>query len=108
MSRFFENAAKILDAAECASQAGTATPMTILIGEEGAIRLVAASDWPLDRLQEHHGARMAYRVSQGPERVEVQGRDGHRSCVFQSETAQAAGRRFLALLGPATALQAVR
>ena len=85
MSRFLDNAAKILDAAESALQSGhTPTDMTILITAEGAIRMVADSDWPLDSLQSHHGAKMAYRVSQNASVVRVEGREDSRTCLFET------------------------
>ena len=85
MSRFLDNAAQILDAAENALQSGhTPTDMTILITAEGAIRMVADSDWPLDSLQSHHGAKMAYRVSQNASVVRVEGREDSRTCLFET------------------------
>ena len=64
MSRFVDNAVQILDAAENVARTGQApTEFAILISAEGGIRMVADSDWPLDSLQAHHGAGMAYRVS---------------------------------------------
>ena len=85
MSRFVEHAQQILDAAESASSRGEAcSEMTILISPEGAIRMVADSDWPLDSLVWHHGARAAYRVSERRGSVRVEGREGSRSCVLES------------------------
>ena len=85
MSRFVDNAMQILDAAENAVQAGqTPTDMTILITAEGGIRMVADSDWPLDSLKLHHGAKMAYRVSQDASHVRVEGRADSRTCLFET------------------------
>jgi len=85
VSRFLDNAVQILDAAESAVQSGhTPTDMTILITAEGAIRMVADSDWPLDSLQSHHGAKMAYRVSQNASLVRVEGRENSRTCLFET------------------------
>jgi hypothetical protein len=96
VSRFLENAAKLLDAAECAVQSGhTPSHLTILVGCEGGIRMIADSDWPLDSLQAHHGATMAYRVSQAHEKVRVEGREGVRTCVFESPAAPSAARLIL-------------
>jgi len=76
---------QILDAAESAVQAGhTPSDMTILITAEGGIRMVADSDWPLDSLQLHHGAKTAYRVSQNADVVRVEGRENSRTCVFET------------------------
>ena len=96
MSRFLDNAAQILDAAESAVQSGhTPTDMTILITAEGAIRMVADSDWPLDSLQLHHGAKMAYRVSQNASHVRVEGRADSRTCLFETLKPERAARLLL-------------
>ena len=96
MSRFLDNAAQILEAAESAAQSGhTPTDMTILITAEGGIRMVADSDWPLDSLQLHHGAKMAYRVSQSASVVRVEGRAGSRTCLFETVKPERAARLLL-------------
>jgi hypothetical protein len=93
VSRFLDNAAQILEAAESAVQSGhTPTDMTILITAEGAIRMLADSDWPLDSLQAQHGAKMAYRVSQSAYVVRVEGRAGSRTCLFETEKPERAAR----------------
>ena len=58
--------------------------MTILIGQEGAIHMIADSDWSLDSLAQHHGARTAYRVSENTGSIRVEGREGLRKCVMES------------------------
>ena len=91
-----DNAMQILDAAESAMQSGfTPTEMTILITAEGAIRMVAESDWPLDSLQSHHGAQMAYRVSQTASAVRVEGREHSRTCLFETAKPMRAARLLL-------------
>lgn len=101
MSRFLENAAKLLDAAECAVQSGNApSHMTILVGCEGGIRMIADSDWPLDSLQAHHGASMAYRVTQENEKIRLEGREGLRTCVFESPKVADAARFILGRVAP--------
>jgi hypothetical protein len=82
---FAEQAQSILDAAESAASRGeTCSEMTILIGQEGGIHMLADSDWPLDSLALHHGARSAYRVTGRNGSVRVEGREGGRICVMQS------------------------
>jgi hypothetical protein len=71
--------------------------MTIVIGQEGGIRLIAESDWPLDTLQAHHGAQMVYRVRQQAETLRLEGRAGSRTCLFESEKLNGAARRLLAI-----------
>jgi hypothetical protein len=96
VSRFVDNAVQIFDAAENAVRSGHApSEMTILIGAEGEIRMVADSDWPLDSLQAQHGARMAYRVSQRAEVVRVEGRAGSQTCLFETERPERAARLLL-------------
>jgi hypothetical protein len=96
VSRFLDNAAQILEAAESAVQSGhTPTDMTILITAEGQIRMVADSDWPLDSLQTHHGAKMAYRVSQSASVVRVEGRADSRTCLFETAKPERAARLLL-------------
>ncbi|HMD48086.1 MAG TPA: hypothetical protein VKG79_03270, partial [Bryobacteraceae bacterium] len=85
MSRFVDNAMQLLEAAESAVQAGhVPSDLTILISPEGGIHMVAESDWPLDTLQLHHGARMAYRISQTAANVRVEGRAGSRTCLLET------------------------
>ena len=96
MSRFLEHAANLLEAAESAVQSGnTPSHMTILVGCEGGIRMIADSDWPLDSLQHHHGATMAYRVSQECEKVRVEGREGLRTCLFETPNPTRAAKLIL-------------
>ena len=96
MSRFLDNAMQIFDAAESAAQSGqTPTDMTILISAEGGIHMVADSDWPLDSLQSHHGAKMAYRVSQNSSVVRVEGRGDSSTCVFETAKPERAARILL-------------
>jgi len=91
VSRFTEYAEQILSAAESAATHGEASPeMTILIGQEGGIHMLADCDWPLESLAVHHGARAAYRVSQRCGEVRVEGCESGRTCVL---TTQPVGRR---------------
>lgn len=90
-----ENAERLLSAAENAMHSGqTTSEMTILISPEGGIHMVSDSDWPLESLQLHHGAQMAYRVTRQDEKVCIEGREGSRKCRFESED----GRRTARLL----------
>jgi len=85
-----------MEAAESAVQAGhTPSDLTVLITDEGGIRMVADSDWSLDALQLHHGARMAYRVSQTAAHVRVEGRAGSRTCLFETAKPERAARLLL-------------
>jgi hypothetical protein len=96
VSQFFENARSIFEAAESASRAGqAASDLTILIGTEGGIQMVADSDWPLDRLLAHRGAQMAYRVGERNGTVRLDGRSGWQTCRLET-----APRAREALWGP--------
>jgi hypothetical protein len=96
VSRFVDNAMQLLEAAESVVQAGhTPSDLTVLITDEGGIRMVTDSDWSLDALQLHHGARMAYRVSQTAAHVRVEGRAGSRTCLFETTKPERAARLLL-------------
>ena len=91
-----EHAREILEAAESASSQGQlCSEMTILIGQDGAIRMLADSDWPLDSLAWYHGAKSSYRVSQRYGSVRVEGREGLRTCLMQSVSPAETARRLL-------------
>jgi hypothetical protein len=89
VSQFLDNAREIFEAAETSAAAGhTPSDYTILLGApHGGIRMIANSDWSLGALQQEHGARLAYRVSNVDGRVTVDGRDGQRSCHMEAALA---------------------
>ncbi len=91
---FWRNAASLLETAQAGS-AELDAGYSILIGEGGEIRMIAASDWPLDSLQRLHGASMAYRVSRERDRVRVEGRAGVRTCLFEAGKPDGAARLLL-------------
>jgi hypothetical protein len=92
-----ENATSIFETAETAMAAGhVPTDMTIVIGQEGGIRLIAESDWPLDNLQAHLGAEMVYRVRHQDNSLRLEGRAGSRTCLFETEKLNGVARKLLA------------
>ena len=92
-----ENAIEIFDAAEHSSAVGhELSQMTILISPTGGIQMLADSDWPLESLQAHRGARMVYRVSQQDRNVRLEGRAGSRTCLFETAKPDGAARSLLA------------
>jgi hypothetical protein len=96
MSRFLEDAGRIFEAAESVSASGqVVSDVTILVGAEGGVHLLADSDWPLDRLLAERGAWTAYRVSERAGQVKLEGRAGARACLLQAETPQSIARRLL-------------
>ena len=97
MSQFLRNAVEIFDAAEYSSEAGhQSSDLTILIGPWGEVTMVADSDWPLDTLQAHRGAAMAFRVSQQDNSVRLEGRAGSRTCLFETAKPNGVARSLLA------------
>lgn len=91
MDEFLANAGQLLESARAAGGAeGTGgaqggMPLAILIGQDGSIRAVSGSDWPLESLAREHGARMAYRISRSGRTVRVEGRHGMRRCLLEAE-----------------------
>jgi hypothetical protein len=96
VSCFTERARQIMEAAESAAARGEGCPeMTILIGQDGSIQMFAESDWPLDSLAWHFGARAVYRVSERRGSVRVEAREGSRTCVMESASPAETARRLL-------------
>jgi hypothetical protein len=94
---FLHNAAGILETAESVWRSGQGgEDWTLLIGHDGALRMIASSDWPLDSLQAHLGAPMAFRVRQQTHKVLLEGRAGTRTCLFESAKPDGAARLLLA------------
>ena len=86
MSRFFENANEIFEAAS-AAPSGSSAALTILIHPGGQIHIIDSGDGgetPIDALQAEHGCRTAFRVSRDGQRVRVEGRDGATRCTLES------------------------
>ena len=96
MSRFLDDAQSIFDAAQAVSASGqVVTEFTMLIGPEGGIHMLAASDWPLERLMAERGARTAYRVLERHGKVRVEGRAGSQACRLEGESPGQVARRLL-------------
>jgi hypothetical protein len=93
---FTEQAYEILEAAETAASRGIAcSEWTVLVTQEGAIRMFADSDWPLASLAGEHGARAAYRVSERHGNLKVEARSGSRTCTIESTTQNRVARLLL-------------
>jgi hypothetical protein len=98
VSRFFDDACAIFEAAENASRSGQRlSDTTVLIGPDGAIQMLAGSDWPLDRLLAERGARQAYRIGEAGGRVRLEARAGSLTCCLESPTPRLAARELLSL-----------
>jgi hypothetical protein len=88
VSLFWENATQLLEAAVASGGVGfpTTDSMTVLIGSEGGIHILANNDWPLGRIAEERGAQRAYRVTRANGRVSVNGTDGTSTCRLETES----------------------
>ena len=96
MTDFLKNAERILDTAASAYGQPESGDVAIMIGPDGAIRMLMGSDWSLAALQAHHGAQAAYRVTRNASEVRVEGKSRTGSCLLQSEPPHSVARRLLA------------
>lgn len=96
MSLFTEHVQQLLDAAQSAVSRGeTCSEMTILIGQDNGIHMIAESDWPLDSLALDRGAKSAYRVTDLHGSIRVEGREGLRRCVMHATSPAHTARMLL-------------
>jgi hypothetical protein len=88
VSLFAEHMQQLFEAASAAiNSGGTASEMTILIGQDQGICMLADSDWPLESLALDRGAQSAYRITGASNgSVRVEGREGLRRCVMESSS----------------------
>jgi hypothetical protein len=94
---FLQNAERIFETATSAEgvelESGN---LSILIGQDGAIRMLMGSDWPLHSLEAHYGAQAAYRISRSASQIRVEGKSRTASCLLESEPVSSIARRLLA------------
>jgi hypothetical protein len=64
--------------------------MSILVGSDGNILMLPTTDWQLELLRIHHGARAAYRISRKNGGVRLEACSTAESCLL--ETTQPAPR----------------
>ncbi len=96
MSLFAEHVQQLLETAQSAASVGeTCSEMTILIGQDNGIYMIAASDWPLDSLALDRGARAAYRITDLNGSIRVEGREGSRHCVMEATSPARIARMLL-------------
>jgi hypothetical protein len=84
VSRFFEDAGQIFETATAASSEESPANMAILIGSDGALRIVDAAGWRPDTLQAHYGARTVYQVTRTAGSVKVTGCSGSQTCALET------------------------
>ncbi len=58
--------------------------LSILVGQDGGIHMVAESEWGLEPLRMYHGARAAYRVTRRGGCVQLEGRSDEEACLLQA------------------------
>lgn len=96
MDQFLNNAREILETAESAARRREPlAETTILIGSEGGIHMMMDSDWPLESLTRHYGARAGYRISARHGVVQVDGLCDGRSCRLRTVKPAAIHRALL-------------
>lgn len=97
MTDFLQNAERIFETATSAQgmelESGN---VAILIGQDGGIRMLMGSDWPLHSLEAHYGAQAAYRIIRTADQVRVEGKSRAATCVLESEPESSVARRLLA------------
>jgi hypothetical protein len=84
VSRFLEDAERVLETANVAPAHCGMADMAILIDAWGGMRIVDAAGWRPEALEAHYGAKTVYQVTRTPGGVRVTGRSGGRSCVLES------------------------
>ncbi len=97
MDPFLANAERLLETAAAPAGILERREWVVLVGPDSVIRMLAETDWPLESLRVHHGARMAYRVSRTQGKVRVEGRADLRSCILERQLGLPGG--FLAPAG---------
>jgi hypothetical protein len=98
---FLKNAESLFESARTASANGNAiSDFSVLIGTDGAIRMIADSDWALDRLAAENGAAMAYRIREERGRIRIDGRSASSTCRFETAPPARAARELLGILPP--------
>lgn len=94
MTDLLRNAESILNTAASNQGELESGSLAILVSDDGAIRMLMGTDWPIDSLHSHYGAT-AYRVSCSGGQVRVEGKSRGASCVLESTTAAGAAKRLL-------------
>jgi len=92
VNAFLRNAEELFTTAR--EDAGEDCQFSLLVGPDGGIHMVFGSDWGLEPLRQHHGARAAYRVTRSAWSVVLEGRSAGASCKLE------AARPARVLLGP--------
>jgi hypothetical protein len=84
VSRFLEDAERVLETASINPADGGMAGLAILIDAWGGMRMVDGSGWRPEALEAHYGAKTVYQVTRTPGGVRVTGRSGSQSCTLES------------------------
>jgi hypothetical protein len=90
VNAFLTHAEQILETARQGE--GEDCGLSILVGRDGGIHMVTGSDWGLEPLRMHHGARAAYRVTRRGGCVQLEGRSDQEACLLQAGSPPPANR----------------
>jgi hypothetical protein len=82
VSRFWEDAAGILETAAVAST-GAGSDLAIVIDGQNCLRMVYGSDWTIEALQREYQASSAYTVKRSAGTVTVEGQSGAERCTLR-------------------------
>ena len=86
VSRFWEDAAGILETAAIAST-GAGSDLAIVIDGQNCLRMVYGSDWTVEALQREYQASSAYTVKRSAGTVTVEGQSGAERCTLRKSLA---------------------
>ena len=93
MSRFLDNAERILEVAQAA--ADEPQDLAIVIESRGGMRMLAAPDFPLEALLAQSGAAMAFRIKREAGNVRVEGRSANETCTLERRSPTRGARELL-------------
>jgi hypothetical protein len=82
VNAFLRNAEELFTTAR--QDAGEDCQFSVLVGADGGIHMVFGSEWGLEPLRQHHGAREAYRVTRSAGCVVLEGRSTGASCRLEA------------------------
>lgn len=103
MDRFWHDAVSVFETASSAPAGIETVGLNILIGGDGALRIVSGDGWQPEALRAHYGARTVYQVTRSAGGVKVAGHSLNQNCVLQS----ASPASFASLLGAGPAFYPV-
>jgi hypothetical protein len=86
MSRFWQDAMQVMEAATSAPGAGSASDLALIIERSGSLRIVMREGWSAEGLRSHYGSGAVYQVTHTPQGVCVEGRANGLSCTLHSRS----------------------